>query len=128
MALEVEWNGHALQVSGNWTWRWLFLAPIYELHIDGEFVDRVGGPRVRPRLEAIVEDENGDIYHIDAQLVSIIGFKPTCEVSVEGEVVDSGRVRVANFLNPFLMLVILISTGVMLYLGPDVIRQVWPGL
>jgi hypothetical protein len=126
MALEVEWNGHTLEVSGNWTWRWLFLAPIYELHIDGQFVDRTGGPRVRPRLEAVVEDEAGDVHHVVAELVSLVGFKPSCEVSVEGEVISDGRLRVDNFLNPFLILVILASTGVMLYLGPDVIRSLWP--
>ncbi len=127
MALEVEWKGHTLQVSGNWTWRWLYLAPIYELHIDGEFVDRAGGPRVRPHLEAIVEDEDGQMYHVAAELLSLVGFKPNCDISVDGEVVGSGPVRVQNFLNPFLVLIILISTGVMLYLGPDVLRHYLPG-
>jgi hypothetical protein len=126
MALEVEWKGHTLAVSGNWTWRWLYLAPIYELHIDGEFVDRTGGPRVRPRLEAIVEVDDGEVYHLGAELLSLVGFRPTCDIMIEGEVVGSGRVSVQNFLNPFLVLVILISTAVMLYLGPDVIRQFWP--
>jgi hypothetical protein len=128
MALEVEWNGHTIEVSGNWTWRWLYLAPIYELRIDGEFVDRVGGPRTRPRLEAIVEDEDGEVYHIGAELLSLVGYKPSCEISIEGEIVQSGRVRVENFLNPFLVLIIVISTGVMLYLGPDIIQKYWQGL
>ncbi|QDG52912.1 thioredoxin family protein [Persicimonas caeni] len=126
MALEVEWKGHTLEVSGNWTWRWLYLAPTYELRINGEFVDRTSGPRVRPRLQAIVEDNDGEVYHVDAELLSLIGYNPTCEVNIDGEVVHSGRVRVENFLNPFLVLFILISTGVMLYLGPEVIRQYWP--
>lgn len=127
MALEVDWKGHSVQISGNWTWRWLYLAPIYELHIDGEFVDRTGGPRVRPRLEAIVEDEDGEVYHMQAEVFSLVGFKPKCELSVEGETISTGRLRVENFLNPFLVLIILASTGVMLYLGPDVIRSYWPG-
>lgn len=126
MALEVQWKGHNLEVSGNWTWRWLYLAPIYELHIDGEFVDRVGGPRVRPRLEAMVEDDDGEIYHIAADLLSLVGFKPTCDVTVDGDPVGSGKLRVDNFINPFLVLIILISTGIMMYVGPDVLRQYWP--
>lgn len=127
MALEVDWKGHTLEVSGNWTWRWLYLAPTYELRIDGEFIDRVGGPKVRPRLEAIVEDEQGEVHHLTAELLSLVGYKPTCDISVEGEVISSGRVRVDNFLNPFLVIVILISTGIMLYVGPDVLRSFFAG-
>lgn len=127
MAHQIDWNGHTLELSGNWTWRWLFLAPVYELHIDGELVDRSGGPRVRPRLEAIVEDEAGDIHHIQAEFLSLIGFKPQVEVTIEEELVAAERVRVDNFLNPFLVIVILVSTAVMFYLGPDVIRAYWPG-
>src|SRR5690554_7560551 len=67
MALEVEWKGHTVAVSGSWNWRWLFLTPTYELHIDDEFVDRIGGPRIHPRLEAMVEDESGEVHHITAR-------------------------------------------------------------
>lgn len=126
MALEVEWKGHTVAVSGSWNWRWLFLAPTYELHIDGEFVDRVGGPRVHPRLEAMVEDESGQVHHLTADLVSIVGIRPACEIAVGGEVLKSGKVDVQDFLHPLLIFIILISTGIMIYLGPEVLRMYWP--
>ena len=120
--METEWNGHTLKVRGNWTARWLFLAPDYELWIDDEKVDRAGGPRLHPKLEAIVEDDQGELHHIEAELLSIIGWRPTCELKVEGELLKSERVTVENFINPFLVVVILISTVVMLYIGPTVLR------
>jgi hypothetical protein len=126
MALEVDWKGHKLSVSGQWTWRWLFLAPTYELHIDDEFVDRIGGPRVRPRLEAIVEDQDGEVHHITADLLSLVGIRPSCEIAVEGKVISSGKVDVQDFLHPLLIFVILVSTGIMIYLGPEVLRAYWP--
>lgn len=127
MALEVEWKGHKLAVSGRWTWRWLFLAPIYELHVDGTFVDRTGGPRVRPRLETLVETEDGQVHHITADLLSIVGIRPNCDITIGDEVIHSGRVDVEDFLHPFLIFIILISTGIMIYLGPEVLRAYWPG-
>ena len=126
MALEADWNGHTIKVTGDWTYRWFYLAPVYELYIDDDFVDRIGGPRVHPHLEAIVEDENGQTHHIEAELLSVFGYRPKCSISVEGDMLSSGRVRVTNFLNPFLILFILMATAVMVYLGPDVVRQYWP--
>lgn len=123
MALEVEWKGHTVSVSGDWTWRWLCLAPIYELHIDGEFVDRTGGPRIRPRLQAVIEDEDdGSLYHLEAELLSIVGYRPECTVTVDGDVLTEDRVRVDNVLNPFLVLFIAFATGVILYVGPDALE------
>ncbi len=124
--MKVEWNEHTLQVTGDWTARWLFLAPEYELWLDDECLDRLGGPRTRPLLEGLYEGDDGEIHHIEAELISIVGYNPRCEIAVEGEVISTGRVRVQNFLNPFLALSILISTAIMLYLGPDVLRQFLP--
>ena len=121
--METQWNGHTLKVTGDWTGRWLYLAPDYELWLDDQRLDRAGGPRVKPHLEAIFEDEDGALHHIEADLVSIVGLRPVCEICVEGDVIATDRVRVQNFLNPFLILVILISTVVMLYVGPEVIQQ-----
>ena len=121
--METEWNGHSLRVTGNWTARWLFLAPDYELWIDDERIDRAGGPRLRPRLEAVVEDEDGELHHLEADILSIIGWKPMCELTVEGELLKAENIRVQNFLNPFLVVIILASTIVMLYLGPEVLRR-----
>ncbi|RDV37011.1 hypothetical protein DV096_15995 [Bradymonadaceae bacterium TMQ3] len=121
--MEVQWRDHTLKVTGDWTLRWLYLAPQYELWLDDQKLDGRGGPRLRPLLEAIYEDEDGDLHHIEAELVSVIGFRPYCEIKVEGEVVAADKVRVENFINPFLMLIIMASTVVMLYLGPDMIRS-----
>ncbi|TXD37097.1 hypothetical protein FRC98_10190 [Lujinxingia vulgaris] len=121
--MEVQWRDHTLKVTGDWTLRWLYLAPQYELWLDDQKLDSRGGPRLRPLLEAIYEDEEGDLHHIEAELVSVIGFRPYCEIKVESEVVAADKVRVENFINPFLMLIIMASTVVMLYLGPDMIRS-----
>jgi|SRR5690554_3053945 len=120
--MEVQWRDHTLKVTGDWTMRWLYLAPQYELWLDDQKLDSRGGPRLRPLLEAIYEDEAGELHHIEAELVSVIGFRPFCEIKVEGEVVSADKVRVENFINPFLMLVIMGSTVLMLYMGPDMIR------
>ena len=124
--MNVELDDHTLEVTGNWTGKWLFLAPEYELWVDGDCVDRLGGPRTRPVLEATYEGSSGEIHHVEARIFSIVGFRPRCTLAVEGDVVSTGRVPVENFLNPFLILVILISTGIMLYVGPDVIEQFLP--
>lgn len=124
--MQVQWKDHTLKVTGNWTGRWLYLAPDYELWIDDQQLDKSGGPRLRPRLEAIYEDEDGELHHIQADLVSVIGFRPSCQITVEGEELALDNVRVENFLNPFLMLFILASTAVMLMVGPEVIRQLLP--
>ncbi len=120
--MEAEWQDHKITVKGNWTGRWLWLAPDYELWIDDQRVDKTGGPRLHPKLEAVVEDEEGDLHHIEADILSVIGWRPSCELTVEGEVLQSGHVAVENFLNPFLILIIIVSTIVMLYVGPDVLR------
>lgn len=124
--MEVQWNDHTLKVTGDWTIRWLFLAPDYELWLDDQLLDRQGGPRLRSHLEAIYEDEDGERHHIEAHLLSIVGYKPRCELSVEGDLVASEHVRVQNFINPFLVLAILFSVAVMIYVGPDVVDQYVP--
>lgn len=124
--MRANWEDHEFEVEGDWTFRWLFLAPDYELFIDGESADRSGGPIVRPKLEALFEDDDGEVHHAEAELVSILGFRPSCEISIDGEALERGRVRVKNFLNPFLMVFIILSTAVMLYLGPSVLRSYWP--
>ena len=121
--LETQWNDRTIKVKGNWTGRWLFLAPDYELWIDDQKIDRAGGPRLSPKLEGIVEDEDGKMHHIVADVVSVVGWRPSCEVSIEGDVIANDRVIVENFINPFLVVFILISTAVMLYVGPDVLRS-----
>lgn len=121
--MQADWQGHTISVKGNWTARWLWLAPDYELIIDDQRVDRVGGPRLHPKLEAVVEDEEGELHHIEADILSVIGWRPSCELTVEGEVLQSGKIIVENFLNPFLMVFIFASTVVMLWIGPDVLRQ-----
>lgn len=121
--MQAEWRGHKISVKGNWTARWLWLAPDYEMWIDDQRVDKTGGPRLHPKLEAVVEDEEGALHHIEADILSVVGWRPSCELTVEGEPLESGTVSVENFLNPFLILVIIISTIVMLYVGPDVLRS-----
>lgn len=120
--MEVQWKEHTLRVTGDWTARWLFMAPDYELWLDEQRLDRSGGPRLNHRLEAIFEDEQGEHHHIEANLVSIAGFKPRCNIQVAGQSLAQGHVPVQNILNPFLIIVILLSTVVMLYVGPDVVR------
>lgn len=120
--MDVEWKGHKVKITGNWTGRWLFLAPDYELWVDDQKVDRAGGPRLSPKLEAIIEDEEGAMHHIEAEVLSIVGWKPRVELAIGGEHVASGRIVVENLLNPFLVIFILVSTAVMLYVGPDVLR------
>ncbi|MBA2662822.1 MAG: hypothetical protein H0U74_11035 [Bradymonadaceae bacterium] len=120
--MEVKWNDHTLKVTGSWAGRWLYLAPDYELWLDDQRLDRSGGPRVRPRLEAVYEDASGELHHIEADLVSIVGIRPLCEISVEGNLLAAENVRVQNLLNPLLIMVIAFSTVVMLYVGPEVLR------
>ena len=124
--MEAQWREHTLKVTGDWTGRWLFLAPEYELWLDDESLDRLGGPRTRPLLEGLYESDDGEIHHIEAELISIVGFKPRCDISVDGQLIGSDQVRVQNFINPFLMLSILVSTAIMLYVGPEVLRQFLP--
>ena len=64
-----------------------------------------------------------ELHHIEADILSVIGWRPTCELTVEGETLLSDRIHVENFLNPFLMLFIFASTVVMLWIGPDVLRS-----
>jgi len=124
--MQVDWQGHQLEVRGDWPARWLFLAPEYILEIDGTEAARSGGPVVRPHLEAMFEDEDGELHHLEAEVLSIVGFRPRCQISVDGDPLETQRVPVRNVLNPFLALVILVSTAIMLYLGPDVLRHYWP--
>ena len=126
--MQTTWQGHRLRVTGDWVGRYLFLAPRYELWLDEERLDWGGGPRTRPRLEAIVEIEteapDGPLerHHIEAHVLSVAGIRPMCELLVDGQVVHADRVRVENLLNPLLVLFILITTSWMLYVGPDVLR------
>ena len=124
--MEVQWRDHTLRVTGDWNGKWLFLAPEYQLWLDDQLLDRSGGPRLSPKMEAIYEDEEGAHHHIEASLISIIGFRPSCEINVEGEPISIGNVRVENFLNPFLVVFILVSVAYMFYVGPDVIRELLP--
>lgn len=145
--METTWQGHSIKVTGNWIARYLFLAPQYELWLDDKRLDVSGGPRMRPRLEAIIEtdgvapseeedmdeneaekddekdDETTTRHHIEAHVLSIAGFRPLCELSIDGQLVHSERVKVQNILNPFLLLFIMIATSWMLYVGPDVLRS-----
>jgi hypothetical protein len=125
--MQVDWQGHQLEVRGDWPARWLYLAPEYILEVDGTEAARSGGPVVRPHLEAMFEDEEGELHHLEAELLSIVGFRPRCQISVDGDPLETRRVPVRNVLNPFLALIILVSTAIMLYLGPDVLRLYWPG-
>lgn len=120
--MEYDWNGHTLKVTGNWVGKYLYLAPEYELWLDDERIDRIGGPRLRPKMEAIIEDEDGDTHHIGVELLSIAGMRPMCTLTVGEEIVKEEKLRVENIINPFLVLFILASTMIMLYLGPDVLR------
>lgn len=124
--MQTQWNDHTLEVTGDWTGRWLFLAPEYTLTIDGELLDRLGGPRVHPRLEGQLEYDDGSNHHVEARILSVLGVRPRCELLVDGQPVAEQRVPVANVLNPVLMLVILISAMAMLYVGPDVMRYYLP--
>lgn len=124
--LVTRWRGHDIAVSGDWTLRWLFLTPTYTLWIDGEKVESVSGPRITPSLDAVLEAPSGEAYHLKATLTSIIGYRPPCKIMIEEEVIAQGDLRVANFLNPFLVLFILIATGAMLYVGPDVVARYLP--
>ncbi|MGM0555115.1 MAG: hypothetical protein ACQEVA_01940 [Myxococcota bacterium] len=125
-SLMTTWRGHDIAVSGDWTLRWLFLTPTYTLWVDGEPVESVSGPRIEPTLDAVLEDESGEAYHLKASLTSIVGYQPPCKISIEDEVISEGDLRVANFLNPFLVIFILAAIGVMIYLGPDVLAEYLP--
>ena len=133
--MESSWNDHAIRVTGNWTARYLFLAPQYELWLDDQRIDLKGGPRLHTTLEAIVEleqdeakggeregDEAVTRHHVEAKVLSIAGIRPLCELFVDGKLIHSERVKVENVLNPFLLLFILAATSWMIYVGPDVLR------
>lgn len=121
--MEAEWQGHTISLRGNWTARWLWLAPDYEMWIDDQRVDKTGGPRLHPKLEAVVEDEDGKLHHVEADILSVVGWRPSCELTVEGELLEAGNIRVENVLNPILILVIIVSTIVMVIVGPEVLRS-----
>ncbi len=124
--MQCDWNGYTLEVRGDWTGRWAFLAPEYELWLNDQQLDTGGGPRVSPELEAIFEDTDGDLHHIKASIISIAGIRPRCEITVEGEAVATGRVPVKNILNPLLIMTIIASIAAMVYVGPDVLRDILP--
>lgn len=124
--MEADWNERTLRVQGNWTGKWLYLAPVYELWLDDECIDSTGGPLLRPTLEAMVETDGGELHHVRAELLSVAGIKPHCELTVDDEMVAADHVPVKNVLNPLLMLAILGSTAVMLYVGPDVVSAYVP--
>ena len=124
--MQINWQDHQFEVRGDWTHRWLFMAPEYILEIDGTEAARTGGPILRPHLEAMLEDEDGELHHIEAELFSVLGIRPRCQVSVDGAPVDSQRVHVRNILNPLLFLIVVVSTLIMLYLGPEVLQHYWP--
>lgn len=124
--METKWNEHCVKVTGNWTGRWLFLAPQYELWIDDQRLDLSGGPRIHPKLEGVFIDDRGDeeiTCHIEAEILSLFGIRPKCDLFINNELVDSGRVQVENLLNPILLIFIISTVGLMIYLGPKVLRQ-----
>jgi hypothetical protein len=125
--MEAQWREHTLSVRGDWPARWLFLAPSYELWLDDTLLDKVGGPRMHARLEAIYEDEDGARHLISAEVLSIIGFRPSCELTVGGELLKKERVRVENFINPLLIIFIIGAICSMFIVGPKVLRQYMPG-
>jgi hypothetical protein len=125
--MEAKWREHTLSVRGDWTAKWLFLAPQYELWIDDKQLATSGGPRMSHRMEAIYEDEAGERHLVSATLTSIIGFRPMCELSVGEQLLKADRVRVDNFINPILILFIIAAVSVMFWVGPQVLRQHMPG-
>ena len=123
--MQIDWNDHVITVRGGFTYRWFWLAPTYELWIDDTRLDASSGPVVHPTLEAIYVMGEGDdevSHHIRAELLSIVGVRPKCEVFVGEEQLTSGHVRVQNLLNPILIFVIMISVSFMAYIGPDALR------
>ena len=126
--MELQWNDHTLRVTGNFNGTWFFLTPEYQLWIDDECVDSHGVPTTRPRLDVTFEDDDGTQHEIEAELFSIVGFKPRCEVQIDGDLISTDNVRVQNILNPFLVLVIILSMAVMYFVGPEVLRAYMPGL
>jgi hypothetical protein len=120
--MQYEWQDHTIEVTGSWAGKYLYLAPEYTLMLDGDVLESLGGPRMRPELEAIIEDEEGNTHHIKAQLLSLAGFRPMCTLSIGEEIVAEEKIRVQNLLNPFLVLFILLASMGMLYVGPEVIR------
>lgn len=124
--MQFDWRKTSVEIKGDWPMRWLFLAPDYSLYVDGDPVDRAGGPLLRPRLEATFEDHENRLRHIECSILSIAGIRPRCDVSIDGTLVESGRVSMENLLNPVLMLIIIVSTGIMLYLGPSVLQGYLP--
>lgn len=123
--MQAEWNDHVITVRGSFTYRWFWLAPTYELWIDDTQLDSSSGPVVHPSLEAIYVEGEGDdevSHHIHAELVSVLGVRPRCDVLIGDEVLSSGRVRVENLINPILVFVILISVSLMGYIGPEALR------
>lgn len=125
--LDVRWRDHHIAVTGDWTWRWLFLAPTYTLWVDGNPVDRVCGPSTQPQLVAVLEDDSANTHRLCANLTSIIGYRPPCTIRLDDTDLAAGDLRVANFLNPFLMLFILGGLGLFIYLGPNVLARLFPG-
>ena len=124
--LSAKWRGHDIAVSGDWTIRWLFLTPTYTLWVDGQPVEKTSGPRPSPSLDAVLEDASGEAFHLNATLTSIVGYKPPCKITVEDEIIAEGDIRVANFLNPFLVLFILLAVCLMVLIGPDVLSEYLP--
>lgn len=120
--MKYTWQDHIIEVTGSWVGKYLYLAPEYTLTLDGEVLETLGGPRMRPELEAIIEDEEGNTHHLKAKLLSLAGVRPLCTLSIGEEVVAQENIRVANLLNPFLVVFILVATMGMLYVGPEVIR------
>ena len=127
--MQAQWHTHSIEVRGDWIARYLYLAPRYELWIDDQLVDATGGPRLQPKLEALIErpaeEEGADAvrHHVEASLTSIVGLRPRCQITIDGDPLATDRVVVQNTLNPFLLLFILIATSWMIYIGPDVLRS-----
>lgn len=120
--METQWRGHTIKVVGDWTSRWLFLAPQYELWLDDQQLDVSGGPNLHPSLTAVYVDEEAETeLVIEAELFSIAGVRPSCDIYIGEDKIASGRVHVQNLMVPVLVLIILASSLVVYFIGPKVL-------
>ncbi len=119
--METQWNGHTIKIVGDWTSRWLFLAPQYELWLDDQQLDVSGGPNLHPSLTATYVDEEAEVEHtIEAEIFSIAGVRPSCDIFIGDDKIASGRIHVQNLLAPVLMIIIAASLVIVYFIGPKV--------
>jgi hypothetical protein len=121
--MQTTWNDRDIEICGDWTARWLYLAPVYELKVDGETVDETSGPFVKPYLETTLQDDADKYHELRVEILSLAGIRPKCDIIVDGDVFDSGRIKVQNLLNPALVFFIVISICFMLLIGPKLLAR-----